>query len=143
MTNVIVVICFFFTWAEGAYGCDNGFIVDFVNGKGSTKIEHIVSADKLTKGASLFFYLTNDSDGRPDVIASFAAPSCESKSVNAFDTYTYDGSVAEIQSVFFGKGDYKGGFFVIVSWNYNLDGVNTAGKYYSVCEYDAKIDVIH
>lgn len=143
MKYFVFIVCFFCFWARTTHACSADILTDFIKDSGSKEIEHIVSAGKLNKGSSIFFYLTNDKDGHPDVIASFAAPPCKNKNIYAFDTYAYNGGVAKIQSVFFGKNGYKENLFVIVSWDYNIDGVNTVGKYYAVYAYDYKIGVIN
>jgi hypothetical protein len=98
-------------------------------------VVQVLNTDRIQSGSSIFFHYLND-DEHPDISASFAPNRCMPDNYVTFDLFSFDGYAANIESVLFGKGDYERNLFIIVSWVYNLDGVNTVGKYYSVFAYD-------
>ena len=115
--------------------CDNGKISDYINNNQGFLVQAL-SSDRISSGSTIFFHYTSKNDEHPDIIASYASDRCVANQSITFDTYSYDGSMANIESVFWGRGMYKINLFIIVSWNYNIDGVSTVGKYYSVFAYD-------
>lgn len=117
------------------YACDNSKVNDFVNTSHGHLIQ-VLNSDHMYSGSSIFFHYLSDNDENPDVKASFTPNRCIPQHNITFDSFSYDGSAASIESVFWGKEGYKNNLFIIVSWVYNLDGVKTVGKYYSVYAYD-------
>ena len=121
--------------SNSVFSCENDKISTFVN-ENSGRIVQVLKSDHIYSGSSIFFYYTSRDDEHPDVKASFTPDRCTPKDNVVFDSFSYDGSIANIESVFFGKEKYKLNLFIIVDWVYNLDGVDTVGKYYKVMAYD-------
>lgn len=118
-----------------SYGCNNDGIKDLVE-TDHGKVIQIFNSERIAPGSSIFFYYLNADDEHPDLKASYAPDRCNPKLSTIFDSFSYDGDVAHIESVFWGEGKYRKNLFIIVSWVYNLDNVNTVGKYYNVFAYD-------
>ena len=123
------------------YACENDKVSAFANAN-HLNIIQILNSDHMYPGGSIFFHYFSGDDEHPDVKVSFVPNRCTPQNNITFDSFSYDGSIASIESVFWGKGQYKQNLFIIVSWVYNLDGVNTVGKYYEVFAYDYSKDVI-
>lgn len=129
----LVFLVVFFT--ENVYACENDKVSAFLNANHEHVIQ-VLKSDHMYSGSSIFFHYFSGNDEHPDVKASFVPNRCIPKNGITFDSYSYDGSIANIESVFWGKGQYKQNLFIIVSWIYDLDGINTVGKYYEVFAYD-------
>lgn len=125
----------FISWFS--YSCDKFGVEKLVENKRG-KVVRIFETELLASKGVIFFHYLNADDEHPDLKVSYAPDICNPESNAIFDSFPYDGDVAHIESLFWGRGKYKSNLFVIVSWVYNLDGVNTVGKYYSVFVYDYK-----
>lgn len=124
---------FIILFTTASYACDDSSISKYT-GSNSNHLIQALNSEKIHKGSSIYFI--SDNNEHPEVKALFSPDRCHPERSITFDTFSYDGSIANIESVFWGKGLYKGNLFIIVSWVYNLDGVNTVGKYYSVYAYN-------
>jgi hypothetical protein len=122
-------------FAESVFACTNERISNLINENHGHMVQTL-NSDHMSSGSSIFFHYTSDQDEHPDLKASFLPDRCNPEKNIIFDSFSYDGSAANIESVFWGKGEYKENLFIIVSWVYNLDGISTVGKYYSVFAYD-------
>jgi len=120
------------------YACE-GVVENYVTSIHASVVQ-VLKSDKIIPGSSIFFYYAPGEKEHPDIKASFAPNRCAPGNNMVFDSFPYDGSVASIDSVFFGKSWYSGKLFIIVSWVYNMDGVNTVGKYYETFVYDYSKD---
>ncbi|TNV23083.1 hypothetical protein FH968_02925 [Buttiauxella sp. B2] len=123
------------TKKDSSKKCENDKVSAFVNASHGHVVQ-VLKSDHIYSGSSIFFHYLSDSDEHPDVQASFAPNRCTPQNNITFDSFSFDGSAANIESVFWGKGQYKQNLFIIVGWIYNLDEVSTVGKYYNVFAYD-------
>jgi len=130
--KTIALFFCFFSW--DVIACDDFKLQSSLKSNGYELIDAFKS-ERFKEGSSIYFY-NSITDEHPDINASFMPDRCFSDKNFIFDVFSFDGSVANVESVFWGKGKFKSNLFIIVSWIYNLDGINTVGKYYSVYAYD-------
>ncbi|VEA72971.1 Uncharacterised protein [Serratia rubidaea] len=129
----IFLLLVFITGISNA--CYNDGVKKLV-GNDRGKVIQVFNSDRISSGSSILFYYLNADDEHPDLKVSYVPDRCHPKINLVFDSFSYNGETANIESVFWGKGKYKENLFIIVSWVYNLDGISTVGKYYSVFSYD-------
>lgn len=129
------IVFFIIFLSSNVYSCENDKITAFVNARHEHAVQ-VLKSDHMYSGSSIFFHYSSEGDEHPDVKASFSLNRCKPQNSITFDSFSYNGNIANIESVFWGKDPYKQNLFIIVSWVYNLDGIKTIGKYYEVIAYD-------
>ncbi|KMW72313.1 hypothetical protein TI10_15195 [Photorhabdus luminescens subsp. luminescens] len=97
--------------------------------------QQAINSDRLANNSALLFFYSNKNEDYPDVKAFFSPDRCNINNGVFFDSYGYNAGIADVISVFWGKGKYTDRFFTIIKWNVNAGGSPSYGWYYMVNAY--------
>lgn len=88
--------------AQISHACNNDSIKELVT-KNHGEVIQAFNSERISPDSSIFFYYANTADEHPDLKASYVPDRCNPKLNSIFDVFSYDGSEANVESVFWGR----------------------------------------